>query len=321
MLVDEVEITIKAGNGGNGKVGFLRSKFVPKGGPSGGDGGRGGDIYLEGVGDIGALNRFRNQKYFAAEDGEGGGLRKKTGKDGESITLKLPVGSIVSEKETRLIYEITQEGEIFLIAKGGKGGKGNWRFRSPTNQAPRYAEPGKRSPERKLHIELKLIANVGLVGLPNGGKTSLLNELTNASAKVANYPFTTLEPNLGVMGNLILADIPGLIEGAAEGKGLGYRFLRHIQRTKVLAHCISSESENLEKDYKIIRSELGKFNKELLEKKEILVLTKSDLISEKDKKEKLKVLKKFNKNVISVSIHDLDSLKSFQKLVLKTLND
>ncbi|MDP3954959.1 MAG: GTPase ObgE, partial [bacterium] len=269
MLVDEVEITIKAGNGGNGKVGFHRSKFVPRGGPSGGDGGRGGDIYAEGVSDIGALYRFRYQKHFAAENGEGGGLRKKSGKDGQDLTLKIPVGSLIFVKERKEeTFEVIREGEIFLLARAGRGGRGNWRYRTSTNQTPMYAQTGFPGEEKHLRIELRLIADVGLIGLPNAGKTSLLNELTNASAKVANYPFTTLEPNLGVMGNLILADIPGLVEGAAEGKGLGHKFLRHIQRTKVLAHCISADSPDLAKDYAIVRSELKKFNKELLDKKE-----------------------------------------------------
>lgn len=318
MLVDEVEITIKAGNGGNGKVGFRRSKFVPRGGPSGGDGGRGGDIYVEGVSDIGALYRFRYQKHFAAGNGEEGGLRKKSGKDADDLTLKIPVGSLIYAGNGREdVFEITEEGQVVCLAKGGKGGRGNWRYRTSTNQAPMYAQTGFPGEEKHLKIELRLIADVGLIGLPNAGKTSLLNELTNASAKVANYPFTTLEPNLGVMGNLILADIPGLVEGAAEGKGLGHKFLRHIQRTKLLAHCLSAESLDLEKDYEIIRHELKKFNKELLAKNEILVLTKTDLINKTEVKEKLSILKKLNKNALAVSIHDLKSLKAFQKLVLK----
>lgn len=318
MLVDEVEIIVKAGNGGNGRVAFLRSKFRPKGGPSGGDGGRGGDVYLEGVSDIGALYRFRFQKSFAAEDGQGGFPRRKTGKNGQSLTLKVPVGSVIASTDGDN-YEIVYDGQIICLAKGGKGGRGNWHFRTSTNQTPRYAESGEAGEEKHLKIELKLMADVGLVGLPNAGKTSLLNELTNASAKVANYPFTTLEPNLGVMGNLILADIPGLIEGAAEGRGLGHKFLRHVQRTKILAHCLSAESDDLERDYKIIRVELGKFSQELLDKKEILVLTKGDLLDEEEKKGRVKILKKLNRNALAVSIHDLESLKTFQKLILKFL--
>ena len=317
MLVDEVEIVIKAGDGGRGMVAFLRSKFVPRGGPSGGDGGRGGDVYIEGVSDIGALYRFRFKKEFRAESGQDGLGDRKTGKSRQNLILKVPVGSIISGQEQLL--EIVKVGQRICLAKGGKGGRGNWHFRSSTNQAPRWAEPGEKGEEKHLKIELRLIADVGLIGLPNAGKTSLLNELTHASAKVANYPFTTLEPNLGVMGDLILADIPGLVEGAAEGRGLGHKFLRHIQRTKILVHCLSAESDNLPKDYQIVRQELGKFSQDILAKKEILLLTKADLLSEAKKKEKIKVLKKLNKKVLAISVHDLDSLQLLQKLVLKTL--
>ncbi len=320
MLVDEVEITIRAGNGGNGAVTFRRMKFVPKGGPSGGDGGKGGDVYLEAVSDIGALSQFRHQKNFFAEDGQGGGIEKKTGKDGEDLVLKVPIGSVITWKESNESYEFTYEGQKLLLTKGGIGGRGNWYFRSSTNQTPRYAEAGELGEEKRLKIELKLIADVGLIGLPNAGKTSLLNELTNASAKVANYPFTTLEPNLGVMGNLILADIPGLIEGASTGKGLGDKFLRHIQRTKVLVHCISCESSDLQGDYQLIRIELERFDKELLKKEEILVLTKADLLDEKEKKQKIRALKKLKPEVLAISIHDLGSLKKFQKLVGKIVH-
>lgn len=320
MLVDEVEITVKAGDGGSGKVGFLRSKFVPRGGPSGGDGGGGGDVYIEGMGDIGALTRFRYQKYFGAQNGKGGMLKRKSGKDGSDLTLKIPIGSIIFIQSDKKSYEITSEGQKILLARGGRGGRGNWHFRTSTNQVPRYAEPGFSGEEKYLKIELRLIADIGLIGLPNAGKTSLLNELTNASGKVASYPFTTLEPNLGVMGNLILADIPGLIEGAAEGRGLGHKFLRHIQRTKVLVHCLSSESNNLKKDYEIVRHELVKFNKELPDKNEILVLTKSDILDDKRKKEKLKELKNIKKDSLVISIHDLDSLKTFQKKVINYIN-
>ncbi|MDP3888817.1 MAG: GTPase ObgE [bacterium] len=316
MLVDEVEIHVKAGNGGNGKVSFRRAKFIPKGGPDGGDGGRGGDVYVLGVSDLGALQRFRYQKDFAAEDGGAGLKNKMHGKDGEDLTLKVPVGSVITTHKNE-VFEVEKEGQFFRLIRAGRGGKGNWHFRSSTVQAPRYAQPGFPGEQRDLKIELRLIADVGLIGLPNAGKTSLLNELTRASAKVANYPFTTLEPNLGVMGNFVLADIPGLVEGAAEGKGLGHRFLRHVQRTKILAHAISAESENPKKDYEIIRKEIGKFDKEMLKKKEILLLTKYDLLSNKELKEKLAVLKKINKNVLAVSIHDLESLKRLQKLVLK----
>lgn len=318
MLVDEVDIVIKAGDGGRGRVAFLHSKFVPRGGPSGGDGGHGGDVYIEGVSDIGALYRFRYKKEFIAASGQAGLGDRKTGKSSQDLILKVPIGSIISDSQGQLL-EIIKVGQSVCLAKGGKGGRGNWRFRSSTNQTPRWAEYGEKGEEKHLKIELKLIADVGLIGLPNAGKTSLLNEFTHASAKVANYPFTTLEPNLGVMGDLILADIPGLVEGAAEGRGLGHKFLRHIQRTKILVHCLPAESDNLPKDYQIIRQELGKFSQDLLAKKEILLLTKADLLGEAEKKEKIKILRKLNKKVLAVSIHDLDSLKLLQKLVLKTL--
>lgn len=318
MLVDEVEIVIKAGDGGCGKVAFLRRKFIPRGGPSGGNGGRGGDVYIEGVSDIGALYRFRFKKEFRVESGQAGLGDRKTGKSSQDLILKVPVGSIISDRQGQLL-EIVKVSQRVCLAKGGKGGRGNWHFRSSTNQTPRWAEPGGKGEEKHLKIELRLIADVGLIGLPNAGKTSLLNELTHASAKVANYPFTTLEPNLGVMGDLILADIPGLVEGAAEGRGLGHKFLRHIQRTKILVHCLSAESDDLPKDYQIIRQELGKFSQDILAKKEILLLTKADLLSEAEKKEKIKVLKKLNKKVLAISVHDLDSLKLLQKLVLKAL--
>jgi GTP-binding protein len=318
MLVDEVEIKIKAGDGGNGKIAFIHKKFVPRGGPSGGDGGKGGDVYVEGVNDIGALSRFRYRKEFLSENGQNGMKDRKTGKGSSDLVLKVPIGSIITDN-FGISREIISVGQKVCLAKGGKGGRGNWYFRSSTNQTPRWAEPGEKGEEKHLKIELKLIADVGLIGLPNVGKTSLLNELTRASAKVANYPFTTLEPNLGVMGDLILADIPGLIEGAAEGRGLGHKFLRHIQRTKILIHCLSAESIDLLKDYQIIRQELEKFSQDLLAKKEILLLTKADLLGKVEKKEKIKILKNLNKRVLAVSVYDLDSLQFLQKLVLKTL--
>ena len=318
MLIDEVEIIIKAGSGGAGRVSFLRAKFNPRGGPDGGDGGHGGDVWIEGISDIGALHHFRFQKEFAAQNGQPGGGAKKTGKSGLDLLLRVPVGSVFSDSQG-ILLEIVKVGQRFLLAKGGNGGQGNWHFRTSVNQAPRFAEPGAKGEVKHLKIELRLIADVGLIGLPNAGKTSLLNELTQASAKVANYPFTTLEPNLGVMGDLILADIPGLIEGAAEGKGLGDKFLRHLQRTKMLVHCLSAESTDLAKDYQIIRRELEKFNPTLLVKKEILLLTKADLLTEPEKKEKIKILQKLSKKALAISIHDLDSLKALQKLVLKVL--
>lgn len=315
MLVDEAQIMVRAGDGGNGLVAFRREKFVPKGGPYGGDGGKGGDIYLLGVTDIGALRQFRFQKFFHAENGQSGLPEKRTGKNGQDLVLKIPIGSVIKEKETNNIYEVTKVNETEIIAKGGKGGKGNWRFRSSINQTPKFAEHGMVGQEKTLLIELRLIAEIGFIGLPNAGKTSLLNELTNASAKVASYPFTTLEPNLGVMDSHIIADIPGLIEGAAKGKGLGDKFLRHIQRTKIIAHCISLESNDPKGDYLTVRKELEVFNQELLKKDEVILLTKTDLIDEKEKNKKLAILKKINKNIFPTSIHDWDSIQGLRKFL------
>jgi GTP-binding protein len=317
VLVDEIEIIVKAGDGGNGLLAFRWNK-PPKSGPEGGEGGNGGNVYAEGVSDIAALGKYRFQKMFIAENGQKGLSQKGIGRWGQDLVLKLPVGSVITVKGFKQpMAEIIKVGERILLARSGEGGHGNWRFRATR---PNYAENGKPGQEKHLKIELRLIADIGLIGLANAGKSSLLNELTRASAKVANYPFTTLEPNLGVMGDYILADLPGLIEGAAAGKGLGHKFLRHVQRTRVLVHCLSAESENLKKDYDIIRSELGKFNEELLAKQEVLVLTKSDLLSEKGKKGKLKILKKLNPKVLIISVHDLESLHAFQTLLTKTLN-
>jgi GTP-binding protein len=320
MLIDEATITVKAGNGGNGLVSFRREKFVPKGGPSGGDGGKGGDVYFVGVNDISALRQFRYKKLFCAQNGQNGQRDKKTGQSGKDLVLKLPVGSVICESKTGWAYDITFEGETICIVKGGRGGKGNWHFATSTNQIPQFAEHGMVGQEKNLALELRLIADIGLVGLPNAGKTSLLNELTNAEARVASYPFTTLEPNLGVMDNHIIADIPGLIEGASYGKGLGDKFLRHIQRTKIIAHCLSAESNDVINDYQIVRSELKNFNQELLRKKEVILLTKTDLIGESEKKKKLTLLKKINKEIILISIYDWDSLENIRICFAKLLH-
>lgn len=329
MLVDEVQITVKAGDGGDGRVSFLHEKFRPKGGPDGGKGGNGGDVYLEGVEDIGALSRYRYQKSFSAGNGEIGGKNKKTGVNGADLLLKVPIGCVLKDLETNEIWEIKEIGKEILIAKAGKGGRGNWSFRSATNQTPQEYKLGTAGEQRELFLELRLIADVGFIGLPSVGKTSLLNELTNAGAKVAPYHFTTLEPNLGVMDGLILADLPGLIQGAHTGRGLGIKFLKHIKRTKVLVHCIGVESDSPMADYEIIRKELGEYDKELLEKPEIILLTKSDLVSKDILKEKISAfappirramadkenLKHTKKEILPVSIHDYDSLEKLKEKI------
>lgn len=316
MLIDEVEIVVKAGKGGDGSVSFRREKFIPKGGPWGGNGGKGGDVYLQVVSDIGALNRFRNQKLWKAKDGDPGGAAKKSGRDAQDLVLFIPVGTVVTNFNNESL-EFDKIGEKVLIAEGGKGGRGNTAFVTSTRQTPKFAEKGRFGQERKLFLELKLIADIGLVGVPNTGKTSLLNELTNSSAKVGNYFFTTLEPNLGVLQDLVIADIPGLIEGASYGKGLGYKFLRHITRTKIIAYCISSDTVDVSLEFKLIRNEMGIYDKSLLKKTEIILLTKSDLISEKDLEDKLKIFKKKKKKVYPVSIYNWIEFQNLRKTLLK----
>jgi GTP-binding protein len=316
MLIDEVRITVKAGAGGSGLVHFFSDKHRPKGGPDGGNGGDGGNIYFKAVGDISRLHQFRHQKNFMAENGQSGGPNQRTGRNGANLILEIPVGAIVHYDNGSSI-EFAKVGQTEIISKGGKGGRGNYHFRSSTNQTPQESEPGIKPAPRNLFIELKLIAEVGLIGLPNAGKTSLLNELTAANAKVANYPFTTLEPNLGVTkGGKIIADIPGLIEGATTGRGLGAKFLKHIERTKLLIHCLSLDSGNLIGDYQAIRHELESYGTVLAKKPEIIILTKSDLVNAKD----LETALKSTKARLAVSIVDNQSLKALNDLISSKLS-
>jgi GTP-binding protein len=317
MLVDEAIIDIEAGNGGNGKASFRREKFVPKGGPDGGDGGNAGSIYVKGTEDITALNKFRFKKEFKAEDGEPGGNRKKSGADGKDLSLVVPIGTVIKDIGTNEIWEIVDTEKEILIAQGGKGGRGNWHFRSATNQAPTEFEYGTYGRKRQLSIELRLIADIGFIGFPSVGKSSLLNELTNAGAKVAAYHFTTLEPNLGVMDKIILADLPGLIEGASEGKGLGIKFLKHIKRTKVLVHCISADSQHPFEDYEDIRKELGDYDSELLSKHELILITKSDLVDPKVIDKVKEKLKKTQREILPVSIHNFDQIEMVKECLKK----
>lgn len=350
MLIDDVTIRVKAGNGGTGKVAF--NKNLMSLGPAGGTGGKGGSVFFEGVSDLSTLNQFRFRKEIVAKSGLDGRGQFCDGNDAEDVYIKIPVGTVihfipsdiqeeveippyadpfvesakkrqqVSEpKPVRADREIVKIGERVLVARGGKGGRGNFHFRSSINTTPKQFEVGRSGDEFMVRLELKFIADVGFIGYPNVGKSSLLNELTRANSKVANYPFTTLEPNLGVYYDLILADLPGLIEGASGGKGLGIKFLRHAERTKVLFHFVSAESESPEKDYKIIRKELGKFNKELLEKPEYLFLSKSDLVSPAELKKKLTKLKKLNKNVLPISVYDWDALEKVKKILNKIADE
>lgn len=293
MFVDEVEVIFQAGNGHPGKASFYPGW---KSGPDGGDGGSGGNIYITVTSDLTLLTQFMGVKKRYAENGQRGGSYRKSGRNGDDITIILPFGSILTDKDTGEVIELSDLQQKILICKGGKGGRGTYALRSPGNTTPLHGEPGQPGQRRNLKIVLKLIADYGLIGLPNAGKSSLLNALTSANVKVANYPFTTLEPNLGTMGGKVLADIPGLIEGASTGKGLGIKFLKHIEKVNLLLHCISAESDNLESDYNIVREELRKFNPKLTEKKEIILLTKSDIVSANVLEKKRKILVKFESN-------------------------
>lgn len=319
MLIDDVKITVKAGHGGPGKVAF--QKVVMSLGPTGASGGHGGSVYMEGVSSLDALSQFRFKKDLHAPDGEPGGHQFRDGHRGDDLILKIPVGTVIHNLTTGKDAEIVKIGERILIAKGGNGGKGNFHFRSSKNTSPKQSQPGLPGEEFSLRLELKLIADVGLIGLPNVGKSSLLNELTGAKSRVANYKFTTLEPHLGVYYDLILADIPGLIEGASEGKGLGDKFLRHVERTKILFHLVSAESEDPVQDYKTIRNELGTYSKTLLEKDEYLFLSKSDVTDPKEAKKKLTALKKLNKNAQLLSVIDDESLKNVKKILDKLIKE
>jgi len=313
MLIDDVEIKINAGNGGKGDVAF--NKNLGSFGPVGGSGGKGGSIYGEGVSDLTALQQFRYKKEFFSENGRDGRDQFRDGRDGVDLILKLPVGTVAHNITNGAEINFEKIGEQILLAKGGDGGRGNFHFRSSTNTTPQQFEPGVLGEQFAFRLELKFIADVGFIGLPNVGKSSLLNKLTNAGSKVGNYPFTTLEPHLGAYYELILADIPGLIEGSSSGKGLGIKFLRHIERTHILFHFISAESPAPLKDYETIRKELGAWNKALLEKPERIFLTKSDLVPTEELDEKLLSLGKINHNAIAISINDEKSIKEVEKIL------
>ncbi|HEY5383183.1 MAG TPA: GTPase ObgE [Candidatus Paceibacterota bacterium] len=308
-FVDELTLEARAGNGGHGVVRWLHEKGKEYSGPSGGNGGDGGDVYIAAVRDINLLARYRGEKRFEGGNGADGENQNMHGKRGSDLVINLPIGSIVRNRETGEVYELLTEGEKKMILRGGRGGAGNAAFKSSVNRSPEEFTPGAKGEAAEFHVELRLIADAGLVGLPNAGKTSLLNALTNAGAKVGSYAFTTLDPNLGAFFGYVLADIPGLIEGAAEGKGLGFKFLRHISRTKALVHCISLESEHPLDDYKTVRAELEQFEGGILAKKpEIIILTKSDTRDPADSKKIAKLFGK-GKKVLAVTVLDDESVK------------
>ena len=285
-FVDSAKIYVKAGNGGNGCMSFRREKYVPKGGPDGGDGGRGGNIYFRANSQMSTLLDFRYRKHYEAGRGAHGQGAKKNGKMGKDIMIPVPCGTVVKSAENgKLLADLVEDGDELLVAEGGKGGKGNPHFATATHQAPRYAEPGGKGECLEVELELKLIADVGLVGFPNAGKSTLISAMSAARPKIADYPFTTLVPNLGIVqyrdyNSFVMADIPGIIEGAAEGRGLGLQFLKHIERTKVLAMLISADSEDIAAEYIMLLKEMERFDPELLRKPRVILITKMDIVPE-----------------------------------------
>jgi len=285
-FVDYIKVYASSGKGGRGSAHLHREKFITKGGPDGGDGGRGGHIILRGSKDMWTLFHLKFKKHFRAEQGGDGSKSRSTGKDGTDIYVDVPLGTIVRDSETaEIIFEITENGEEQILLEGGMGGRGNWHFKSSTNQTPRYAQPGVDGLEGWFQIELKILADVGLVGFPNAGKSTLLSVITAAKPKIADYAFTTLKPNLVIVEyrefkSFVMADIPGIIEGAAEGKGLGHRFLRHIERNSTLLFLIPADSDDIHKEYEVLLNELKKHNPELLDKQRLLAISKTDMLDE-----------------------------------------
>jgi GTP-binding protein len=325
-FLDQAKIYIKAGNGGSGSASFRREKFIEYGGPDGGDGGDGGSIIFEAERNLNTLIDFRYRQHFKAEDGHIGTKRKRTGAAGKDLIIKVPVGTQIYEEDNNtLIYDFTKNKERYLVAAGGSHGLGNVRFKSSTNRAPTKKTPGKLGEEFWVWLQLKIIADIGIIGMPNAGKSSLLAALTRARPKIANYPFTTLDPNLGVSyydnKEVTLADIPGLVEGAHEGVGLGDKFLRHIERCKILLHLIDVSEEKISENYLKIRKELTKYGEILSKKKEIIVFNKSDLLEKKELDKKLKIFKsKIKKKFEVISVVSDTNLISLRKVLLKNVH-
>ena len=329
-FIDEAKFFVKAGDGGNGCISFRREKFVPKGGPDGGDGGKGGDVIIEASKRLVSLADFRYRSHFIADKGSHGQGKKKHGRGGKGKTIKVPVGTIIRDADTKeVIADLVEDGQQITIAKGGRGGRGNCHFATGSNRTPRRADDGNPGEERWLLVELKLLADVGLVGLPNAGKSTLLSSLSAAQPKIASYPFTTLEPHLGVLQTAehrpcIIADIPGLIEGAHQGAGLGHKFLRHIERTKLILHIIdaSGSIESIIKDYQTIENELRNFNEDLLKRRHFLLLNKIDLLDDPDQLARLnKIFKKKGIRILTISALTGDGIEDLKELLLHSVEE
>lgn len=319
-FVDYVKLHINSGNGGKGSIHLHREKFITKGGPDGGDGGRGGHVIIKGNSNLWTLYNFKFKRHFSAGHGENGSKNRSSGAQGDDVFIEVPIGTVIKNSKTnQIINEITDENKEFILLEGGMGGLGNWHFKSSTRQTPRYAQPGQKGKELDVTLELKILADVGLVGFPNAGKSTLLASLTGAKPKIANYEFTTLKPNLGIVPyrnfkSFILADIPGIIEGASKGKGLGHYFLRHIERNSILLFMIPCDSKNVKKDFNILMSELKEYNPELLDKDFAIAITKCDLLDNDLIEEyRIEMKNNFEKTpyflISSISKYGIDRLK------------
>tara|TARA_B100001175_G_scaffold294977_1_gene282648 strand:+ start:508 stop:1503 length:996 start_codon:yes stop_codon:yes gene_type:complete len=318
-FVDYVKINISSGKGGKGSTHLRREKFVAKGGPDGGDGGRGGHIILRGNSNYWTLYHLKFKRHFKAENGNDGGKSRLTGADGKDIVIDVPLGTVIKDTiDKEILFEITDEGEEKIVCEGGKGGRGNWHFKSSTNQTPRYSQPGLSKQEMQITLELKVLADVGLVGFPNAGKSTLLSAVTDAKPKIADYEFTTLKPNLGIVKyrdykSFIMADIPGIIEGASDGKGLGHYFLRHIERNSTLLFLIPSDADDIVKSYNILIGELKKYNPEMLDKSRLIAITKSDLLDD----ELINEIKLELNDSLNIEFIFISSLSNFGLIELK----
>lgn len=328
-FVDYVKVHVASGNGGKGSTHLRREKFVAMGGPDGGDGGRGGHVIIKGNENLWTLVHYKFQRHFKAGHGEHGGKQRSTGANGQDVFLEVPLGTVVRDTETNVVlFEITENGEEKIVAEGGLGGRGNWHFKSATRQTPRYAQPGTEGKETDLTLELKVLADVGLVGFPNAGKSTLLSVLTSAKPKIADYEFTTLKPNLGIVQyrdfrSFVMADIPGIIEGAAEGKGLGHYFLRHIERNATLLFLIPADSKDISKEYEILLDELRRYNPELLDKQRLVAISKSDMLDDELMAEMDTILKEDLKDIPYLFISSVaqKGLQELKDVLWKLLNE